>query len=66
MEWGHRAGHDSSHRQRTQTVSVPAGATVQFQFFVLHNDKSVTSENIKHSYTIPLTGAGTAAVTWQH
>jgi hypothetical protein len=49
-----------------QTVSVLAGATVQFQFFVLHSDKSVTSENIKHSYTIPLTGVGTAAVTWQH
>jgi hypothetical protein len=47
-----------------QTVSVPAGATVQFQFFVLHRDNSVTSEGVKHSYTIPLTGVGTAVVTW--
>ncbi len=47
-----------------QTVSVPAGATVQFQFFVLHSDKSITSEAVKHSYTIPLTGVGAAAVTW--
>lgn len=47
-----------------QTVSVPAGATVQFQFFVLHSNESITSEGVQHRYTIPSTGAGTAAVTW--
>jgi glycosidase len=47
-----------------ETVSVPAGATVQFQFFVLHSNGSITSEGVQHSYTIPSTGAGTAAVIW--
>jgi glycosidase len=47
-----------------QTVSVPAGATVKFQFFVLHSNGSITSEGVQHSYTIPSAGAGTAAVTW--
>jgi hypothetical protein len=47
-----------------QTVSVPAGATVQFQFFVLHSNGSITSEGVQHSYTSPSAGTGTAAVTW--
>ncbi len=47
-----------------QTVSVPAGATVQFHFFVLHSDGSITSEGVEHSYTVPITGVGAAAVTW--
>lgn len=47
-----------------QTVSVPAGATVQFQFFVLHSDGSTTPESANHSYTVPSTGVGATAVTW--
>jgi hypothetical protein len=50
-----------------QTVSVPAGSTVQFKFFVLHSNGSITWENgANHSYTIPATGVGAAAVTWQN
>jgi glycosidase len=50
-----------------QTVSVPAGAAVQFKFLVLHSDGTVTWENgANHSYAIPSTGVGTAAVRWQN
>jgi glycosidase len=50
-----------------QTVSVPAGATLQFQFFVLHGDGTVTWENgANHSYNIPTSGVGAAAVAWQN
>jgi len=49
-----------------QTVSAPAGATVQFQFFVLHGNGSITSEGGHHSYTVPSTGVGTAAVIWEY
>jgi glycosidase len=50
-----------------QTVSVPAGSTVQFKFFVLHSNGSITWENgANHSYTIPAMGVGAAAVTWQN
>jgi hypothetical protein len=46
---------------------VPAGSTVQFKFFVLHSNGSITWENgANHSYTIPATGVGAAAVTWQN
>jgi hypothetical protein len=47
-----------------QTVSVPAGATVQFQFFVLHSDGSITAEGTQHTYIVSSTGVGTAAVSW--
>lgn len=47
-----------------QTVSLPAGATVQFQFFVLHSDGTTTPESASHTYTVPSTGVGTDAVTW--
>jgi len=47
-----------------QTVSVPAGATVQFYFFVLHSDGSITAESAAHSYNVPPTGVGATAVSW--
>jgi glycosidase len=47
-----------------QTVSLPAGATVQFEFFVLHSDGTTTPESASHTYTVPTTGVGTSAVTW--
>jgi hypothetical protein len=47
-----------------QTVSVPAGATVQFYFFVLHTDGSITAESAAHSYNVPPTGVGATAVSW--
>lgn len=47
-----------------QTVSLPAGATVQFQFFILHSDGSTTAETTMHTYTVPLSGIGTDNVTW--
>jgi hypothetical protein len=46
------------------TVSVPAGSTLQFKFFVLHSDGTVTSETSYHSYSVPISGVGTEAVTW--
>jgi len=49
------------------TVSVPAGAAVQFKFLILHADGTVTWENgVNHVYTAPGAGVGTAAVTWQN
>ena len=47
-----------------QTVSVPAGATVQFNFFVLHHDGTSIPESTVHNYTVPSTGVGTTAVVW--
>jgi glycosidase len=49
------------------TVSVPAGTAVQYKFFVLHGDGSITWEGgANHSYTAPLAGVGTATVSWQN
>jgi glycosidase len=49
------------------TVSVPAGAAVQFKFLVLHGDGSVTWEHgANHSATIPASGVGNVAVVWQN
>jgi len=49
------------------TVSVPAGTAVQFKFFVLHGDGSVTWESgANHVYTTPSTGVGTVSVSWQN
>jgi glycosidase len=47
-----------------QTVSLPAGASVQFKFFVLHSDGSTTAETTMHTYTVPVSGIGTDNVTW--
>jgi glycosidase len=47
-----------------QTVSLPAGATVQFEFFVLHSDGSTTAETTMHTYAVPVSGIGTDNVTW--
>jgi len=49
------------------TVSVPAGVAVQFKFFVLHSDGTVTWENgVNHSYVVPSSGVGTVASVWQN
>jgi glycosidase len=49
------------------TISVPAGAALQFKFMVLHSDGTFTYESgANHTYTVPATGIGTAAVTWQN
>jgi hypothetical protein len=49
------------------TVSVPAGANVEFKFFVLHGDATVTWENgANHSFAVPVTGPGAASVSWQN
>jgi hypothetical protein len=49
------------------TVSVPRGASIQFKFFVLHSDGSVTWENgANHSFAVPSTGVGEANVSWQN
>jgi glycosidase len=47
-----------------ETVSVPAGATVQFEFFVLHSDGSITQESAMHTYPVPSMGVGNDAVNW--
>jgi glycosidase len=46
------------------TVSAPAGSALQFKFFVLHSDGTITSETGYHSYSVPASGVGTEAVTW--
>ena len=49
------------------TVSVPAGAALQFKFLVLHSDGTFSYESgANHTYTVPATGIGAAAVTWQN
>jgi glycosidase len=49
------------------TVSVPAGTAVQFKYFVLHGNGSVTWESgANHVYTTPSTGVGTVSVSWQN
>ena len=47
-----------------QTVSLPTGATVQFEFFILHSDGTTTAESAFHTYTVPASGVGTDTVTW--
>lgn len=48
------------------TVSVPAGAKAEFNFFILHANGSVTWEGgMNHAYAIPGIGVGSANVTWQ-
>ncbi len=47
-----------------QTVSLPAGATVQFEFFILHSDGTMTAESAYHTYAVPTSGIGTDTVTW--
>lgn len=49
------------------TVSLPEGAAVQFKFFVLHSDGSVTWEGgANHTATVPASAVGTATVIWQN
>jgi hypothetical protein len=47
-----------------ETVSLPAGATVQFEFFILHSDGTTTAESAYHAYTVPTSGVGADTVTW--
>lgn len=47
-----------------QTVWLPAGAAVQFKFFILRIDGTTTQESAGHAYTVPTTGVGASAVTW--
>jgi glycosidase len=47
------------------TVSLPAGKTVQFSFFILHSDGSTTMESgPAHSYSVPTSGVGGVTVSW--
>jgi len=48
------------------TVSVPAGRKVEFKFFVLHQNGSVTWEGgANHVSSIPAAGVGATNVNWQ-
>jgi glycosidase len=47
-------------------VSVPAGADLQFKFFRLAGNGTVTQEGgLNHAYTVPASGVGSISVTWQ-
>jgi glycosidase len=49
------------------TVSVPAGATLQFKAIKIQANGTVTWENgSNHSYTVPASGVGTVNVNWQY
>ncbi|MEO8672207.1 MAG: alpha-amylase family glycosyl hydrolase [Tahibacter sp.] len=49
------------------TVSVPAGATLQFKFIKIQGNGAVTWENGgNHSYTVPGSGVGAVNVNWQY
>ena len=46
-------------------ASVPAGANVQFKFFIKHADGTVTWEGgSNHTYTVPGSGTGSVTVAW--
>jgi hypothetical protein len=48
------------------TVSLPVSTVVQFKFFVLHSDGSVTWEGgPNHAYTVASAGVGTVTMNWQ-
>jgi hypothetical protein len=48
------------------TVSAPAGGKVEFKFFVLRANGSVTWEGgVNHAYAIPANGVGAINVGWQ-
>ncbi len=49
------------------TVSLPAGAAIEFKFLILHANGSVVWETgANHSTTVPSSGVGEAAVNWQN
>ena len=46
-------------------ASVPAGATIQFQFAIIDSVGNVTMEaGLPHSYKVPASGVGSVSVTW--
>ena len=46
-------------------ASVPAGASIQFKFFIKHTDGTVTWEGgSNHTYTAPSSGTGNVTVAW--
>lgn len=48
-------------------ASVPAGASIQYKFFVKHTDGTVTWEGgSNHTYTAPTSGTGSVSVAWQN
>lgn len=48
-------------------ASVPAGASLQYKFFVKHSDGTVTWEGgSNHTYTAPTSGTGAISVAWQN
>lgn len=48
-------------------ASVPAGATVQYKFFIKKADGTVVWEGgSNHSYTAPASGTGSVSVAWQN
>jgi glycosidase len=48
-------------------ASVPAGAGIQYKFFVKHSDGTVTWEGgSNHTYTAPTSGTGSVSVAWQN
>jgi hypothetical protein len=49
------------------TVSVPAGAQIQFKFIKVSSTGAVTWENgSNHVYTVPSSGTGSVTVNWQY
>jgi len=66
--WNGADGHAviPSAQNALLTVSVPAGAKLQFKFFVLHSDGTVQWEGgSNHLYTIPASGVGAISINWQ-
>ncbi|HEY9713381.1 MAG TPA: carbohydrate-binding module family 20 domain-containing protein, partial [Chroococcales cyanobacterium] len=49
---------------RFLTVSLPAGASISYQFFRLSRDGNVTPETVKHSCKVGTSGPSTETVTW--
>lgn len=48
-------------------ASVPAGATVQYKFFIKKADGSIVWEGgSNHTYTAPTSGTGSVSVAWQN
>lgn len=47
-------------------VSVPAGTDLQFKFFRMASNGTVTQEGgLNHAYTVPASGVGSVSVSWQ-
>ena len=48
-------------------ASVPAGATIQYKFFIKKADGSIVWEGgSNHTYTAPTSGTGSVTVAWQN